>query len=92
MITHRVIADALVGIRPGGAAVICGVEVRRTPEVADRFAPRGGRFRVGGGEEVLLLRAIDLVMALSRHHAVSGEAPWRDADGEAGPVPSYGRS
>jgi hypothetical protein len=89
MLTHSRLADALTSICPGAAAVVCGIEVRRTPEVGERFAPKGGRFRVNQGEEVLLLRAIDLVMALSRHHAVPGGPPWRDADDDSGPAPSY---
>jgi hypothetical protein len=74
MLTHARLADALVSIKPGGAAVICGVEVRRTPEVADRFAPKGGRFRVNQGEEMLLLRAIDTVAREARLRPVSGGA------------------
>jgi hypothetical protein len=89
VLTHARLADALTGIRPGGAAVICGVEVRRTPEVDGRFAPRGGRFRVNQGPEQLLLASIDALAREAGLKPLAGGPPWREPDD--GPAPSYGR-
>jgi hypothetical protein len=58
VITHRDLADVLMTIQPGRTAVVCGVAVSRL-EVAGKFAPAGGVYSVGGGEGLLLLRALD---------------------------------
>jgi hypothetical protein len=76
---------------PGTIGHVLGVEVRRLPPDA-KCEPACGRYRVAGGEVQLLLAAFDRLAALADLRAVPGEAPWRNADGESGPVPSYGRS
>jgi hypothetical protein len=85
-ITHRRLWEALTAIRAGGAAVICGVEVRRTPDIADRYTPAGGRYRVGQGPEMLLIASIDAVAREAQLRPVPGGVPWRDDDE---PAPSY---
>jgi hypothetical protein len=86
-ITHKRLWDALTAIRAGGAAVVCGIEVRRSPEVAGRSSFKGGKYRVGGGEEMLLIAALDRLAALAGYRPVSGGVPWREPDD--GPAPSY---
>jgi hypothetical protein len=91
VITHARLAAALMRLDPGTSGEVLGVPVRRLP--ADgKYEPAAGRYRINGGEVQLLLAALDRLAALAGLRAVPGEAPWRDADGEAGPVPSYGRS
>jgi hypothetical protein len=73
---------------PGTTGEVLGVAVRRLPADA-KWEPASGRYRVDGGEIQLLLAAMDTVTRLAQYRAVPGEAFWRD--GEAEPVPSYGR-
>jgi hypothetical protein len=72
----------------GATGEVLGVSVRRLP-ADSKWEPSAGRYRVAGGEIQMLLKAMDTVTRLAQYRAVPGEAFWRD--GEADPVPSYGR-
>jgi hypothetical protein len=88
MISHARLSAAMMRLDPGTSGRVLGVEVRRLP--ADgKYEPACGRYRVAGGEVQLLLAALDRLAALAGLRAVSGEAPWRDLDGEPSPAPSY---
>jgi hypothetical protein len=91
MLTHARLAAALMRLDPGGATgEVLGVPVRRLPADA-KWEPSAGRYRIDGGEIQLLLVAMDTVTRLAQYHPVPGGLPWQNEDGEAGPVPSYGR-
>jgi hypothetical protein len=68
-VSHHQVASRLLGIKPGQHATIAGVAVERLPAGEGR-APKGGTFRVGGGEEMRLLRAMDELVRLV------GLEPW----------------
>jgi hypothetical protein len=60
-VSHHQVASRLLGLKPGHPALVAGVPVERLADGAG-FNPKGGVFRVAGGEPGLLLISLDRVM------------------------------
>jgi hypothetical protein len=79
LLSHRQVAAALRNVLPGQTTEVLNVVVTREP-VGDRYCPAGGRYRIAGcGETLLLLRAVDEVARQAGYKALAGDVC--DADG-----------
>jgi hypothetical protein len=82
MVSHARLSAALMRLDPGTCGEVLGVPVRRLP-ADSKYEPSAGRYRIDGGEVLLLLAALDRLASLAGLRTVGGGGC--DDGGDDGP-------